>query len=1433
MPSLRLSKVSLVRTAASHTLHLPKPLHRADGRHVLPASFVTMTAIAALLLPPRMASAEPLGGTVISGSAGITQAGSVTNINQSSGKAIINWQGFSVAPQETVNFNQPNSASVTLNRVIGNETSVISGALNANGQIFIVNSAGVLFGKGAQVNVSGLVASTRDISNADFLAGNYTFSGGSSAAVVNQGRIRAGQGGYVALLGKTVSNDGVISANLGTVAMSAGDKITLNFGGNSLLDVTIDKGTLNALVENKRAIRANGGQVIMTAKAADAVLSAQVNNSGVIQARTMAALKGGAGVRATAHKGSIKLYAYGGTTNVSGKLDASALKGGDGGTIETSGDKVHIADTAVITTKSTSGKTGTWTIDPDGFTIGVGGDITGAQLAAQLASNNVAILSTNGTGTDGNINVNDALSWSANTLTLNATNNIFVNNQMTATGTAGFVAHYGTGINADGTPMGLYTNQGGVNGSFAAKFDFSGTGGFVMNGEAYTVINDVAGLAAARGNPNGRYILGADLGALTSANWSTALDGGGAFTGKFNGLGHTISSFNTAGTSLFGIIGSGALISNIGVNNANGNPDPTNTKTSAGLFADINQGSVINSFVSGGDAGGTLTVANSVTSAGLFVGTNSGFISQSYVANLSLDNVIQAGGGFVGTNQTGGHITESSVRADTTINSAGYFVSGNASTIAFTGGFAGVNDGLIDKSYTQIGLNLDPAASSAISGGFVGLNKGTVDQSYSTLDTPNSAESLFGNFIGGFVGQNIGTISNAYTTSLTDQGSSNWLAGFAYRNSGTIRDSYSLSYGFGVPPQYGFVADNSGGTIINSYWNSGFASLLVDGAGSTATMLDGTQVDVFSKYVGFDPAVWAAAGSGLPILRNTPVYVSSSSSNLAVYGDVIRVIQTLQTQGLQGSGGIFSAPGDSVANPAALLPFTIATSSGYIDAGTSAAGAVLSSSRYANIKGVVTVKPKTLSLSDVIADKTYDGTTSAAFTAPGTGFLLGLVGNQLVNVTYTSASFADKNAGANKVVNISGVLSDGANGGKASNYVLASTTTADIAQKSVSATATGNDKVYDGTTVDTVSTQLHGVVTGDSVSVDYAAAFADKNAGQGKTVTVSGLSLIGADSGNYILQNSSALTTANITPRPLNLSGAKPADGSTSVAAGDLVATNVIAGDQVQLGGSATIASAASGIQPITNLSTLTQNNSNYTLVGSVGSVVVGGGNLVLDHVASGAASISTAGSTTTITQTTDKAILDWQQFSIGAGATVDFVQPSATSVVLNRVIGNETSVIAGALNANGRVFIINSAGVLFKAGSSVNAGALVASTLNVNDSDFNAGNYVFVAAGGSGSVIAGGDIVIADGGFVALASGNGVSQSGTVTASSGKVLLTAVNSLTLSLNPTNRGMDGYAVGAMSGSTSAGGNINVAATAGNGGLVETAGTAVDISGRCV
>ncbi len=1407
------------------------------------------------LLSSGPASALPTGGVVTSGTAAISRSGSVTNINQSTNKASINWQTFSIAPAETVNFNQPSIYSITLNRVIGNESSIIAGALNATGRVYLINSNGILFTKGSSVNTSGFLASTLNITDADFNAGNYVFNAnGSLGSIVNQGTITANNGGYVALLGNNVSNQGVISATKGTVVLASGDQITLNFNGNSLVNVTIDQGTLNALVENKQAIYADGGTVILTAKAADDLLTAQVNNSGIIQARTIDDLKG-----------NIQLLAQGGTVNLSGTLDASAPNGGDGGLIETSGNTVNIADSAVITTAAPYGKAGTWVIDPDGFTIGLGADMTGTALSNALAGGNVTIASTSGSGTDGNINVNDAVSWSANTLTLNATNNIYVNNVMTATGTASFAANYGyvlnNGVptttpsgtgNADGTPYGLYMSQGVFNSNtwtsaFAGQIIFSGTGTVTLNGTPYTVISSLNQLEAVNNNLAGNYVLGADIGGTTNVYGTTVYwnpvsvpnsigSAATPFTGNFNGFGHVVQVPQLTATGLFGAVGTGATVSNLGI------VDPTiNAQANAsvpiaavGMLANTNQGSIINSFVSSAEYGASLNNSN-ITYAGGLVGDNSGLIAQTYVYD-GLVYATHIAGGLVGINEASGKIIDSSTRVDANFTVAcGYSTNygsvqdtGGATAITYVGGLVGVNNGQIYRSYSGTQILMSDSASTA--GGFVGQNTGVIDQCYAYTSGigPNQAPHL-----AGFVYDNTatGTITNSYTTALysTDP-SAQWDAGFAYTNEGTIINAYATEYSGNTAnaARYGFVESNTG-TITDAYWYAATgtgATPVSDGSGSTATPLpDATTADALSSYTGFDSAIWGQGQAGFPVLRNIMVNVYTDSSNIPTYGvtTTLSDLNLLPAWGLQGGGGI--GPVDST--------FTVALDNGYVDAGTRAASAVLSSPVYTNIKGLVTVNPAPLTATVTgisVADKVYDGATTATLSSGATATVTGgLVGGQTLSISYTGAAFSDKNAGTDKTVFLDYSTTGTA---KASNYALpadATMTTASITPKTITATVAADNKTYDGTVTDTMTYQLPGKVTGDNLSLAYSAAFADPNAGQGKTVTVSGISLTGSDAANYTLTNGSSLqTTANIASLPLNITGYKTADGATSVPASSLTLMNVVGSDSVSLSGTATLASGASGVQPITNLTSLTVNNPNYTVVGAVGSVVVGTNNLVLDHVASGTATINTVGSTTTIT-TSDKAVIDWMRFNVGVGETLTFVEPAVTSIVLNRVTGNEASVIAGILNANGRVFIINSNGVLFAPGSSVNVGALLASTLNITDTNFQNSNYVFTVASGSNSVISEGDIVIVDGGFVALASNNGVASSGFITARGGKAVLASEDNLTLTLDSSDSGLSSYTVSSLDGTTTLSGAVDLAPTSGNGGLIETAGRNVTVS----
>lgn len=398
------------------------------------ARLAVLGATTGILVMSSAASAQglPTGGSVSAGSAAISTGAGTVTVDQSSTAVAINWDGFSIAEGNSVRFNQPNANAVALNRVTGVDPSVILGNLSANGTVFLVNPNGVLFGEGAQVSVGGLVASTLGISDADFMAGKYGFAGSSSAAVLNRGTITATDGGYVALLGAEVGNTGLIAARLGTVTLAAGQGVTLDVAGDGLLNVTVDTGAVAALAGNGGLIRADGGRVLLTAQAAGQLLRTAVNNTGVIEARTL-------GNR----EGRIVLLGdmQSGTATVAGVLDASAPTGGNGGFIETSAARVNVADRVSITTAAAAaGTTGTWLIDPADFTVAPsGGNISGATLSAQLVTSSVVIstLAPDASGGNGDIFINDPVAWSASgaptTLTMNGFRDVNINAAITAT----------------------------------------------------------------------------------------------------------------------------------------------------------------------------------------------------------------------------------------------------------------------------------------------------------------------------------------------------------------------------------------------------------------------------------------------------------------------------------------------------------------------------------------------------------------------------------------------------------------------------------------------------------------------------------------------------------------------------------------------------------------------------------------------------------------------------------------------------------------------------------------------------------------------------------------------------------------------------------------------------------------------------------------
>ncbi|MEO8964270.1 MAG: filamentous hemagglutinin N-terminal domain-containing protein, partial [Gammaproteobacteria bacterium] len=294
--------------------------------------------------------ANPTGSTVTAGSATVIQAPGKTQINQSTNKAIINWQTFSINKGELTQFNQPSKSSVTLNRVIGiNGTiqrSLIDGTLRANGQIFLLNPAGIVFTTNAIVDVAGLMASTLNMTDSDFMSGNYRLSGNSNAAIVNNGFLKAQDSGFIGLFAASVQNNGVIKANLGTVALGAGKAFTLDFLGNQLINFQVDapvdsKGDYPDAILNgaKGRILANGGTVIVSARAAKGVVDNVINMKGIVQAHS-----------AVQRNGNIVLMGGSeGVVKVSGKMMASGIsKGTRGGKIRITGQRIALVDTAVL-----------------------------------------------------------------------------------------------------------------------------------------------------------------------------------------------------------------------------------------------------------------------------------------------------------------------------------------------------------------------------------------------------------------------------------------------------------------------------------------------------------------------------------------------------------------------------------------------------------------------------------------------------------------------------------------------------------------------------------------------------------------------------------------------------------------------------------------------------------------------------------------------------------------------------------------------------------------------------------------------------------------------------------------------------------------------------------------------------------------------------
>ncbi len=319
--------------------------------------FVVLVATCGMAM---MASANPTGGVVTSGSATIAKpTGNTQVIQQNSQQAIIQWQTFNIAPNQTTRFIQPNSSATVLNRINPNQgASQIFGKLQANGRIILVNQAGIYFGPGSRVDVGSIIASTADISDKNFKAGKFIFDKPSQYAgsVINRGTINAADYGLVALVGKSVVNEGVINARMGNVVLASGNKFTFDFSGDQLINFSIDEEADSAGIDqegkqlkngvsNSGQILADGGTVRLSGKAARGVVDNVINMSGVIQAKSV-----------SQKNGVIILGGGNGPVSVSGKIIATGHGVGQrGGKVKILGKQVVVKKTAVVDVSGDAG----------------------------------------------------------------------------------------------------------------------------------------------------------------------------------------------------------------------------------------------------------------------------------------------------------------------------------------------------------------------------------------------------------------------------------------------------------------------------------------------------------------------------------------------------------------------------------------------------------------------------------------------------------------------------------------------------------------------------------------------------------------------------------------------------------------------------------------------------------------------------------------------------------------------------------------------------------------------------------------------------------------------------------------------------------------------------------------------------------------------
>ena len=498
----------------------------------------------------------------------------------------------------------------------------------------------------------------------------------------------------------------------------------------------------------------------------------------------------------------------------------------------------------------------------------MGGDITGTLLSSNLSTTNVDIFSTSGSsGTAGNINIIDVITWSSNfALTLNAQNNININSAITANGAnAKLALQYGQGAVSTGNLSNYFVNapinlQSGNN--FSTKL---GSDGSTLN---YTVINSLGAagsmsgsdLQGMNGTLGGNFALGSNLNAIATSSWNSGAgftpigSTANSFTGRFDGLGHTIAGLTInqptiPNIGLFGATSGPTTIQNIGLVGGT----TTGAAGTGGLIGHSDAGLVNNSYNTG-------NVTGAAGTGGLVGSNTTGSITNSH-----------ASGVIIGAAGSGG--LEGSVTSGSISNS---YATGNVTGAAGTGGLVGSStSGNVTGAYATGNVS-----GNAGSGGLVGsITSGNVTASFATGNVTGAAGT------GGLIGSSTeGNVTSAYATgNVSGTAGSGGLVGSI--TSGAISNSYAAGSTVGGAGTGGIVGATSG-PVTGSYWNTstGPATSVGGGIGLTTS-----QMQQQANFAGWDFAnTWLIySAQSYPLLQTflSPLTITANSPSMTYSGN--------------------------------------------------------------------------------------------------------------------------------------------------------------------------------------------------------------------------------------------------------------------------------------------------------------------------------------------------------------------------------------------------------------------------------------------------------------------------------------------------------------------------------------------------------------------